>query len=261
MNIAKALVLSMLLGTVGLVAGYGIFGSIQGQYSNPDFFINPPQDFGDHLAYYFLDVTERRQKILLCGLAGIALALLLAAIPQSDPAQQIPKAKPDPLFTSPIPATLSSPEPLLTPEAKQSLRDALSATRRVMAVLHNLANQALTWILEKPQRKRTATLLTISVGGLIALSLTLQSIRQPAHFLYERPRPGFVTVGEGMYVRQFPSLSGAVITVLPQGTPFLVLGETVESDTVPRIGTSKWYKIRMTNAVEGWAFGKLLSFR
>lgn len=68
-----------------------------------------------------------------------------------------------------------------------------------------------------------------------------------------------VTAQRDANVRQTPSSSATLVGTLPAGETAVVLEIDLNGELVQ--GTRQWYKIRLTNGVEGWVWGGAVTYR
>ncbi|MFW6138729.1 MAG: hypothetical protein ACOC7U_06125 [Spirochaetota bacterium] len=76
----KIIIYGILLGILGLITGYVIYGRIGGEYLEFDQVFNPPENILEDFAESITGVEKARQRILLSGAIGTAVGLIIGAI-------------------------------------------------------------------------------------------------------------------------------------------------------------------------------------
>lgn len=74
----RVLIFSILLGVVGLVLGYLLFGKFAGEYIDISLLISDSDNLFKNIEKTIAGVEEIRRKILIMGGAGFALGLLIS---------------------------------------------------------------------------------------------------------------------------------------------------------------------------------------
>ena len=76
----RAISLAIVLGIVGLAAGYFIFAQFNGTYLSIKDLIFPPKNILDNVGQAITGAAKIRQNILICGGAGAVVGLILGAL-------------------------------------------------------------------------------------------------------------------------------------------------------------------------------------
>lgn len=76
----RVVLLAVLLGAVGLVFGYLIFGRMAGEYLSIESLVRPSQNVLQKLADSVLGIQRIRQNILISGGAGLVLGLVVGLV-------------------------------------------------------------------------------------------------------------------------------------------------------------------------------------
>ena len=71
---------SIILGAVGLIVGYFIFGKIMGEYISIMRIIGISKGFGNQMVNAVMGIEKIRKNILLCGAGGVGLGFILGLI-------------------------------------------------------------------------------------------------------------------------------------------------------------------------------------
>jgi MFS family permease len=74
----RVIIFSILLGVVGLVLGYLLFGKFAGEYIDISLLISDSDNLFKNIEKTIAGVEEIRRKILIMGGAGFALGLLIS---------------------------------------------------------------------------------------------------------------------------------------------------------------------------------------
>ncbi len=77
---SKLVIYGIVLGFIGLVVGYIIFGRVGGEFVPLGNLINPPQDFLDEIREYVTGIGQIRQRILVSGAVGAGFGIILGAV-------------------------------------------------------------------------------------------------------------------------------------------------------------------------------------
>lgn len=251
MFIVKSFFAVPVFGTIGLLIAYYIFGQVNGEFIRPEYLLNPPRGFIEGIAYTLLSIEERRANILIGGAIGVFLGFLLAAMPESSSKTVIIREE---------------PEVKKSADDRQNPFEALwvllgGVTDWLERMFQSLFRFTADELNRLPIGLKKKSLIGITVAGLLgSIAFAVYAYWPPPYRYveYETPRNGIVTVAAGMRIRKLPGLEEEKIAVIPYGSKLEILAETEGVDSVPNIGTSKWYKVRF-NGMEGWGFGKLMS--
>jgi hypothetical protein len=76
----RVVLLAVLLGAVGLVFGYLIFGRMAGEYLSIESLIRPSQNVLQKLADSVLGIQRIRQNILISGGVGVAVGIVAGLV-------------------------------------------------------------------------------------------------------------------------------------------------------------------------------------
>jgi len=74
-GIVKVIGLILVIGSVGLLVGYGIFGHIDGEYLPVDMLFSQSEGMIDRGLRSLVGVQEKRQNIMISGAAGATVGL------------------------------------------------------------------------------------------------------------------------------------------------------------------------------------------
>ncbi len=72
------LVMMLILGVIGLIVGYLIFGRVAGDYVSPVKIFSTPEGLFDRVAYSLRDIESMRQSIIISGIIGSVLGLIIS---------------------------------------------------------------------------------------------------------------------------------------------------------------------------------------
>jgi hypothetical protein len=76
----RVVLLAVLLGAVGLVFGYLIFGRMAGEYLSIQSLVRPSQNVLQKLADSVLGIQRIRQNILISGGVGVAVGVVVGLV-------------------------------------------------------------------------------------------------------------------------------------------------------------------------------------
>jgi hypothetical protein len=76
----RVVLLAVLLGAVGLVFGYLIFGRMAGEYLSIESLVRPSQNVLQKLADSVLGIQRIRQNILISGGVGVAVGIVVGLV-------------------------------------------------------------------------------------------------------------------------------------------------------------------------------------
>ena len=85
----------------GLIVGYMLFGQVNGNFLPLDALLGQPRGLIGNFGYWALGIEEIRQRILLCGVGGLVLGAIVAAVggagtrrpPIQPPSEERPRVK------------------------------------------------------------------------------------------------------------------------------------------------------------------------
>ncbi len=77
---SKIILYGVILGVVGLVVGYIIFGRVGGEFVSLSHLFNPPQGFLEEVQETITGIGKIRQRILISGAVGLGFGVLIGVV-------------------------------------------------------------------------------------------------------------------------------------------------------------------------------------
>ncbi len=78
MKTVNTLVVTLVMGVIGLIVGYLIFGRLAGDYISPLAIFGSAEGLLERVSYSLRDIESIRQRIIISGIIGSVIGLIIS---------------------------------------------------------------------------------------------------------------------------------------------------------------------------------------
>ena len=110
-------------------------------------------------------------------------------------------------------------------------------------------------------KKNSILILKISTAVAACASIVFTIfVPREEEVVFLAPRFAEVKIATGAYLREKPDITSHLILVLKKKTIVKAYAETKEGQTIEKIGSAKWIKLKTRSGHRGWVFGHSIRF-